>query len=428
MLYYSIENEDITISPEQIKKAVIDCIESAGPGKSLLIIPPDITRVHSGAGTITEMIWNEYRDKVKDILPAIGTHKPMNGFEIDRMYGDIPHELFRVHNCRKDIITLGKIPGSFIKEVSEGKLNYEWPVQVNKLVSEHAGSLIISVGQVVPHEVTGMANYNKNVFIGCGGYESINKSHYLGAVYGMERLMGQAMNPVREVINRGDRLFGKHLNILYILTVVATGHDGWPAIKGLFIGSDIECFTKASSFSARLNIKIIEKAPEKIVVFLNPFEYRSTWLGNKAIYRTRMAIADKGELIIIAPGLREFGEDKTIDMLIRKYGYRTSWKIIQLAEKNHDLQNNLAVAAHLIHGSPENRFSVTYCTDSIREDEIRNVGFGYAGLQKTKAKYDLENLREGFNINRNGEEFYYISNPALGLWIAKNRTNMKQNK
>ena len=240
--------------------------------------------------------------------------------------------------------------------------------------------------------------------------------------------MGQAMNPVREVINRGDRLFGKHLNILYILTVVATGHDGWPAIKGLFIGSDIECFTKASSFSARLNIKIIEKAPEKIVVFLNQFEYRSTWLGNKAIYRTRMAIADKGELIIIAPGLREFGEDKTIDMLIRKYGYRTSWKIIQLAEKNHDLQNNLAVAAHLIHGSPENRFRVTYCTDSIREDEIRNVGFGYAGLQKTKAKYDLENLREGFNINRNGEEFYYISNPALGLWIAKNRTNMKQNK
>jgi len=428
MIYYSIEHEDRTISAEKIKKVVIACVESVSQGKPILIIPPDITRLHSGAGAITEMIWAEYRDKIKDILPATGTHKPMSESEIDRMYGNIPHSLFRVHDCRKDIVTLGKIPGSFIEEVSEGKLKYDWPVQVNKLICDHSESLIISVGQVVPHEVTGMANYNKNVYIGCGGYESISKSHYLGAVYGIERLMGKAINPVRDVINRGDRLFGKHLNILYILTVVAAGPDGWPAIKGLYIGSDIECFTKSASFSARLNINVLKKAPEKIVVFLNPFEYRSTWLGNKAIYRTRMAIADEGELIIVAPGLSEFGEDKIIDKLIRKYGYRTSTEIMQLVLNNPELRENLGVAAHLIHGSPEDRFKVTYCTKKMREEEIRSAGFGYSDFQEIKAKYDLDNIREGFNINRDGEEFYYISNPGLGLWITEKSANIKEHK
>lgn len=427
MIYYSIEHEDRVISPEKIRKAVIACIESAGQGKPILIIPPDITRLHSGAGIITEMIWDEYRDNVKGILPATGTHKPMSKSEINSMFGNIPHELFRVHDCRKGIITLGKIPASFIKEVSEGKVDYDWPVQVNKLIGDHSESLIISVGQVVPHEVTGMANYNKNVYIGCGGYESINKSHFLGAVHGIERTMGKAMNPVREVINRGDRLFGKHLNILYILTVIDTGPEGRPAIKGLFIGSDIKCYTRAASFSARLNIRLIKKAPDKMVVFLNPFEYRSTWLGNKAIYRTRMAIADNGELVIIAPGLREFGEDKTIDMLIRKYGYRTSGEIMQLIKENQDLRDNLSVAAHLIHGSTENRFRVTYCAQKMREEEIRGAGFEYADLQEIKARYDLENIGQGFNINRDGEEFYFIPNPGLGLWIAeKNRNKQDQ--
>jgi nickel-dependent lactate racemase len=427
MIYYSIEHEDRVISPEKIRKVVIACVESAGQGKPILIIPPDITRLHSGAGIITEMIWNEYRDKVKDILPATGTHKPMSKSEINRMYGNIPYDLFRVHNCRKDIITLGKIPASFIKEVSEGKLDYDWPVQVNKLIGDHSKSLIISVGQVVPHEVTGMANYNKNVYIGCGGYESINKSHFLGAVYGIERTMGKTINPVREVINQGDRLFGKHLNILYILTVVDTGPEGRPAIKGLFIGSDIECYTRAASFSSRLNISLIKKAPDKMVVFLNPFEYRSTWLGNKAIYRTRMAIADNGELVIVAPGLREFGEDRTIDMLIRKYGYRTSGEIMQLVKENQDLRDNLSVPAHLIHGSTEKRFRVIYCTEKMSEDEIRSAGFDYADLLEIKARYDLENIGQGFNINRDGEEFYFISNPGLGLWIAeKNRNNQDQ--
>ena len=421
MVYYSIENENMAISPGQIKKAVIAAVESAATGQSMLIIPPDITRLHSGAGIITEMLWEEYKDKIKDIMPALGTHRGMSANETENMFGQVPQKLFRKHDCRNDIITLGKVPGSFLYGLSEKKVNYDWPVQINKLINESTNSLIVSIGQVVPHEVTGMANHNKNIFIGCGGYESINKSHFLGAACGMEKLMGKAMNPVREVINRGDNLFANHLNILYILTVIGTGKDGLPAIKGLFTGTDTECFNKAASLSSKLNIKMMDRPPGKILVYLNPFEYRSTWLGNKAIYRTRMAIADGGELVIIAPGLKMFGEDRLMDRLIRKYGYRPSHEIISLAEKNDDLRHNLGVAAHLIHGSPEGRFSVTYCTDLIIKKEIQDAGFGHADIEDIKAKYNFEKLREGYNISGEGEEFYYIPNPALGLWAARDK-------
>jgi nickel-dependent lactate racemase len=292
---------------------------------------------------------------------------------------------------------------------------------VNRLIARNKGSLIISVGQVVPHEVTGMANYNKNIFIGCGGYESINKSHFLSAVCGIENIMGKAQNPVRDIINRGESLFASNLNILYVLTVVDTAPDGSPVIKGLFTGTDIECFNRASRLSLKLNLKSPDRAPAKVLVYLDGAIYRSTWLGNKAIYRTRMAIADEGELVIMAPGVRSFGEDEIIDSLIRKYGYRPSKEILKLVEENADLQENLGAAAHLIHGSPENRFRVTYCTGGLDEKTIRNVGFDYAGIQEMQERFKTENLREGFNTSDEGEEFYYIQNPGLGLWSITGR-------
>jgi nickel-dependent lactate racemase len=272
----------------------------------------------------------------------------------------------------------------------------------------------------VPHEVTGMANYNKNILIGTGGAEGLNKSHYLGAVYGMERLMGRANNPVRQVLNYAADEFAGDLPIVYVLTVIARGEDNKLKVKGLYIGDDIDCFLKASDLSVKLNIQILEKPLKKAVVYLDPREFKSTWLGNKGIYRTRMAMADGGELIILAPGLREFGEDKEIDRLIRKYGYVNTPEILKLVKQNKDLENNLSAAAHLIHGSSENRFSITYCTRFLYKEEIESVNFGFADLEVMMKKYDIENLRDGYN-NVNGEEIFYISNPALGLWASRQR-------
>ncbi len=421
MIYFAKGNPNATLTEDDLREGLYSSLEKLGIKEKVLAIPPDFTRYHSHAGVLTNLTYKYYRDKLTDILPALGTHAPMTEKEIQKMFSDIPLNIFRVHRWRDDLFTLGEVPSEFIYNVSEGKLNYSWPAQVNRLLIEGNYDLILSIGQVVPHEVVGMANYNKNIFVGTGGKEGINKSHYLGAVYGMERMMGRANTPVRKVLNYASDNFARQLPIIYVLTVIGKDIYGKLGVKGLFIGDDFETFKLASELSLQVNFEMIDEPLKKIVVYLDPSEFKSTWLGNKSIYRTRMAIADDGELIILAPGLKEFGEDKEIDRLIRKYGYKTTPEILNFVEENDELKNNLSAAAHLIHGSSENRFKITYCPGNLTKEEIESVNFCYGDLKKMMNKYNPEILKDGFNILPNGEEIFYISNPALGLWSYKDR-------
>jgi nickel-dependent lactate racemase len=315
-------------------------------------------------------------------------------------------------------VRLGEVPREYVREQSEGKLDYSWPAEVNRLIAQGDFDLILSLGQVVPHEVIGMANHNKNILVGTGGREGINRSHFLGAVYGMEKIMGRADTPVRRVLNYASEKFLRQFPIVYVLTVVARDDDGRLVTRGLFVGDDTECFAAAAALSLQVNFEVLDKPVEKAVVYLNPDEYKSTWLGNKSIYRTRMAIADGGELIVLAPGVREFGEDKAIDTLIRKYGYKGTQATLQSVERNADLAGELSAAAHLIHGSSEGRFAITYAPGFLSREEIESVGFRYADSRELA--YDPTKLKDGYNLV-NGEEIFFLSNPALGLWAHRSR-------
>ena len=423
MLLYAKGSKDTVINSEEMRQGLFEALAKLGDRNKVLVIPPDFTRFHSKAGELTQYAYKYYGNKLTDILPALGTHFEMAKSELTKMFGDIPHELFRVHKWKSDLVTLGRVPAEYVNKVSEGKVNYDWPAQVNKLLVEGGHDLILSIGQVVPHEVVGMANYNKNIFVGTGGQEGINKSHFLGAAYGMERMMGRADTPVRKVLNYASDNFSKDLPIIYVQTVIGKDQNNNLVMRGLFIGDDYECFNLAAKLSLEVNFEMLDKPLDKIIVYLDPEEFKSTWLGNKAIYRTRMAIADDGELIILAPGLKEFGEDPDIDKLIRKYGYLTTPEILKLVDENEDLQNNLSAAAHLIHGSSENRFTITYCPGNISKKEIESINFNYSDLNKILDKYDPEKLTDGFNTMPDGEEIFYISNPALGLWAYKEKFN-----
>ena len=192
MIYYQSGSETTVIGPNDLEYGLYSALVKLGPRKKVLVVPPDFTRFHSRAGDITTLLYNYYKKNLRDILPALGTHAPMADSEIDEMYKGVPKELFRIHDWRKDIVTTGTVPGEYISEITEGAVDYSWPAQMNRLVFKGGHDLILSVGQVVPHEVIGMANYNKNLFVGTGGPEGINKSHFIGAVYGMERIMGKA--------------------------------------------------------------------------------------------------------------------------------------------------------------------------------------------------------------------------------------------
>jgi nickel-dependent lactate racemase len=419
MLYFEKGSPEVAFSSDELRKAVFAAFDKLGPRKKVLAIPPDFTRFHSRAGELTKYAYDYYGERLTDILPALGTHVPVTAQEIEKMYPGVPPSLFRTHNWREDIVTVGIVPGEYVKEVSGGVVDYPWPAQVNKMLLEGGYDLILSLGQVVPHEVIGMANYNKNIFVGTGGAEGINKSHFIGAAYGMERIMGRASNPVRKVLNYASDHFTNHLPIVYLQTVIAPGDEGLK-LCGLYAGDDFECFEKAAALSLQVNFKMLDQEMKKVVVYLDPEEFRSTWVGNKSIYRTRMAIADQGELIILAPGVHQFGEDPGNDLLIRKYGYVHTPQVLKYVEENEDLQNSLGVAAHLIHGTSEGRFRITYCPGHLTQQEIESVGFEYASLDEMMRKYDPAVLRDGWNTV-DGEEIYYISNPALGLWAYRER-------
>ena len=421
-LFYHANSEQ-GLSAEEIRAALVRSLEGKQPRKALLL-PPDYTRYHSNAGFITNAYYHLLTDMgcEVDLIPALGTHVPVTKAEAADMFGDIPFEKFIPHNWRTDVVRLGEVPADFVSEITEGLWTEAVSVEVNRRVMDPSYDLIISVGQVVPHEVIGMANHSKNLFVGVGGSDMINKSHMVGAVYGMERMMGRDHTPVRKILDYALNTYLGERPILFALTVT-TAPGGVINTHGLFIGDTRKVLEEAVALAQQKNIDFVEQGIKKCVVYLDPKEFRTTWLGNKSVYRTRMAIADGGELIVLAPGIERFGEDPTVDQLIRKYGYRGRVHTLEQFEKeeNQDLRSNMGAAAHLIHGSSDDRFTITYAVKNISREEIEGVGFQSADYDEMARRYDPETLQYGYNTLPDGEEIYFIPNPALGLWINREK-------
>ncbi len=410
------------LSDEELRAGLIGLL-AAHPAKKVLIVPPDYTRYHSKAGFLTNVCYHHYTDcgATVDILPALGTHVPMGEAEAADMFGDIPFSRFLRHNWRTDVVNIGEVEGAFLERITEGLWKEPIAVEINRRIMDESYDLILSPGQVVPHEVIGMANHSKNLFVGVGGAQMINSSHMVGAVYGMERMMGRDHTPVREIFDYALERFLKHRPVLFLLTVT-TAPGGNIRTHGLFCGAQRDALEAAVALSQQKNIDFVERGIKKCVVYLDPKEFKSTWLGNKAVYRTRMAIADGGELVILAPGVERFGEDAAVDALIRKYGYCGRQRVLSLFNRpeNADLRANMSAAAHLIHGSPDGRFHITYAVKNISRAEIEGVHYQSAAYDELTRRYDPSKLAYGKNVLAD-EEIYFIPNPALGLWIDRER-------
>ena len=400
---------------ESIRQALLKSCDNRGKCSKVLLIPPDITRLHSGAGLITSLYYEIFTKEgiSVDILPALGSHVPVTREEQLAFFGDIPEERFLVHNWRDGVTTLGEISSSYVREVSEGLVDTAIPVQVSKYLADPSYDRIISIGQVVPHEVVGMANYTKNIVVGCGGSKFISASHILGAFYGVERVMGQVDTPTRKLFDYAEEHFISKIPVEYVLTVTVEGK-----IIGLYIGSGRELFERASALSQKKNIVYVDRPIRQCVAYLDELEFHSLWLGNKAVYRTRMAMADGGDLLVLAPAVKTFGEDEEVDRLIRKYGYVGREKLIQLCNNEPELKQNLSAAAHMIFSSSDGRFSITYAAPQMGREAIESVGYKYMDWDEAISLYDHKKLKPGYNGPQD-KEVYYIPNAALGLWQVK---------
>jgi len=390
--------------------------------RRVLLLPPDITRAHSGAGFLTEMLYNLLKDEAEvHVIPTLGQHVPHTPEENRWMFGSIPNERIHAHDWRDGCVELGQVPADFVKEVSGGAADWAIPVVLNRMLMEEPWDLIINVGHVVPHEVLGFANHNKNYFIGLGGKEMICASHMAAACCGIENNLGTLTTPVRACFNKAEEDYLGHLPDLFVQVVMARNADDELVHTGVFVGDDLDTYLDAARQSREQNINVYDEPIDKVVCLMQGDEFFSTWVANKAVYRTRMVLADGGELVIIAPGLKRFGEQPEVDELIRKYGYVGTPKVMEAYRTEPMLQDLAHGAAHLIHGSSEGRFSITYAQKNLSKEEIESVNFQYADLDETLAKYPPEKLKEGFNDLPSGERIFFIPTPSAGLWATREK-------
>jgi nickel-dependent lactate racemase len=403
---------------EQAKKRIC-----ARP-RRVLLLPPDITRAHSGAGWITQELYRIFSAEADvHVIPTLGQHVPHTPEQNRWMFGDIPEDRIHAHDWRNGSKVIGEVPASFVREVSGGKADWPIPVSLNRLLLEGGWDLILNVGHVVPHEVLGFANHNKNYFIGLGGKEMICASHMMAACCGIENNLGCLVTPLRACFNKAEQDYLYHLPDAYFQVVMAYDPHGQLVHTGAYAGDNLETYLAAARESQRQNITVVPPL-RKVVAVMQGDEFYSTWVANKAVYRTRMAIADGGELLIIAPGLKRFGEQPEVDALIRKHGYCGTEKVMSLWQAcpdGGDLKDLTHGTAHLIHGSSEGRFTITYAPGGMTEEDIRSVCFNYADLAQAQRRYDPARIQNGFNTLPDGEVVYYISTPSAGLWTTKER-------
>jgi len=390
--------------------------------KRVLLLPPDLTRAHSGAGKITEMLYKLLPEDCDiHVIPTLGQHIPHTEEENKWMFGSIPNERIHAHDWRNGVTRVGVIPAERVKESTGGKADWEIPVDLNTMLMNEKWDLIINVGHVVPHEVLGFANHNKNYFIGLGGKDTICASHIAAAVYGIENNLGNLITPLRACYNWAEEEFLGHLPDVYLQIVMRRDENNKLVTSGIYVGDDLETYLMAARASREQNITLFDKPVKKIVAVMQADEFRATWVANKAVYRTRMALADGGELLIIAPGVERFGEQPDVDALIRKYGYCHTETALKLYKENEDMQDLAHGTAHLMHGTSEGRFTIRYAPARLNKEEIEGVHYAYADLNEALARYNPETMKEGWNTMPDGEEVYFISTPSAGLWSTREK-------
>jgi nickel-dependent lactate racemase len=416
--------EASALTDQQIGSAVLRLLDEArtriNPDlKRVLLLPPDLTRAHSGAGKITELLYQALPNADVAVIPTLGQHRPHTEEENRWMFGSIPNTKIEAHDWRNGVTRLGTIPSALVAETTGGVADWEIPVSLNSTLMANKWDLVVNIGHVVPHEVLGFANHNKNYFIGLGGHDTICASHIAAAVYGIENNLGCLIAPLRACYNWAEQHFLGYLPDVYVQIVMRRDEQNRLVPCGIYVGDDLETYLAAARRSRELNVAVFDTSVTKIVAVMQADEFRSMWVSNKAVYRTRMAIADGGDLLIIAPGLDRFGEQPEVDALIRKYGYTGTQHLFGLYKTKADMQAAPHGVAHLIHGSSEGRFTIRYAPGHLTRTEIEQVGYQYADFAEAQARYPPDKMLEGWNTMPSGEQVYYISTPSAGLWSTK---------
>ncbi|HEX6650606.1 MAG TPA: lactate racemase domain-containing protein [Pyrinomonadaceae bacterium] len=367
----------------EILRQVLDVVQ---PGERVLAIIPDKTRDDS-----THLLFpiaNDFLSKREvasfDVLVAQGTHAAMSESQKLIKIGstNFSGQLFDHRwDDPEELIIIGELSAETVEQLTGGLLTDAVPVSLNKLLAPGIYDTILVFGATVPHEVAGFAGGAKYFFPGVAGPELTHTTHWLGALAGIENIIGRIDTPTRLLIEAAADLVSAR--IISLNTVVSRTHDEELVTYALFAGDIREAFRRAAEVSSRVHIRYTGRKYKRVVALLDP-HYDELWVGGKASYKLGAIIEEGGELIIYAPHLTRLSE--THGALIEKYGYAPLESVRDMLGVSQELRENLCIAAHLAHvayagrldehGRVVPRYKITMAT-GLDEATCTRVNLGY---------------------------------------------------
>ena len=366
----------------EIVHQALDVIQ---PGERVLAIIPDKTRddnTHQLFPIAAEFL-SKRGVASFDALVAQGTHPPMSQAQKLAKIGDADFNgLLFDHRWDEpeELITLGELSGETVRELTGGLIEQAVPVSINKLLAPGVYDTVLVIGATVPHEVAGFAGGAKYFFPGVAGPELTHTTHWLGALTGIENVIGRVETPTRRLIEAAAELITARI---ISLNTVVSRNDGELVTYALFTGDIREAFRRAAEVSRQVHIRYTERKYKTVVALLDP-HYDELWVGGKASYKLGAIIEEGGELIIYAPHLTKLSE--THGTLIEKYGYAPLESVRDMLGVSEELRENLCIAAHLAHvayagrlddeGKIVPRYRITMAS-GLDEETCRRVNLGF---------------------------------------------------
>ncbi len=388
-----IHGLDLSTLTEIVHQA-LDVIQ---PGERVLAIIPDKTRddnTHQLFPVASEFL-NKRGVALFDALVAQGTHPPMSESQkLSKIGGaGFSGQLFDHRwDQPEELITLGELSAETVSDLTDGLISQAVPVSLNKLLAPGIYDTVIVFGATVPHEVAGFAGGAKYFFPGVAGPELTHTTHWLGALAGIENIIGRVDTPTRRLIEAATDLVPARI---ISLNTVVSRNDGELVTYALFAGDIREAFRRATEVSRRVHIRYTDRKYKRVVALLDP-HYDELWVGGKASYKLGAIIEEGGELIIYAPHLTKLSE--THGALIEKYGYAPLESVRDMLGVSPELRENLCIAAHLAHvayagrlddeGKIVPRYKIMMAT-GLDEETCRRVNLGYIDYRS----FDYESLR-----------------------------------
>lgn len=393
---------EIELTASVLAAIIEEALDIIKPGERVLAVVPDKTRDDNTdyLFPVASRFLNRRHVASFDALIAQGTHPPMSHSQkLAKLGLDAAADSSFSGNVfdhrwdrTEELVTIGELTAENVERITGGLINHSVPVTINKLLAPEIYDTILVFGATVPHEVAGFAGGAKYFFPGVAGPELTHTTHWLGALAGIENIIGQVETPTRMLIEAAADFLSPR--VISLNTVVSRNSGGALITHALFAGEIRDAFRRAAEVSRKVHVRYTGRKYKRVVALLDP-HYDELWVGGKASYKLGAIIEDAGELIIFAPHLTKISE--THGALIEKYGYAPLESVRDMLGVSQELRENLCIAAHLAHvayagrvdecGKIVPRYRITMAS-GLDEATCKRVNLGYLDCRT----FDYEKL------------------------------------